>query len=123
MGSEDLRSRRTKASLRDSLIKILLNQPFSKINVTDLCEQALLTRGTFYQHYLDKYDLLTDVFRQLTLPTSAITYEVIFLQTAETMHSMASPVLFSIFKKQSHDPEFQEVQRDFYISYYTNLSR
>lgn len=81
----------------------------------------MLTRGTFYQHYLDKYDLLTDVFRQLTLPTSAITYEVIFLQPSETMHSMASPVLFSIFKKQSHDPEFQEVQRGFYISYYTKL--
>lgn len=121
MESEDLRSRRTKANLRDSLIKMLLKQPFSKINVKALCEQALLTRGTFYRHYLDKYDLLNDVLSYLTVPTSAISFETLFLHPAESLRNMSNDILFQIFKKQNHDLEFQQLQRDFYINYYSKL--
>lgn len=34
---------------------------------------------------------------------------------------MSNDILFQIFKKQNHDLEFQQLQRDFYINYYSKL--
>lgn len=36
----------------------MLVYDFDKISVNDICEEALVSRSTFYKNYIDKYDLL-----------------------------------------------------------------
>ena len=43
---------RSKAALADGLVRLLLKgRPFAKITVSELCEEAGVNRGTFYNHY------------------------------------------------------------------------
>mgnify|MGYP001031404638 FL=1 len=48
----------TKTMLGEGLKKVLKSKPFSKIVVDDIAEACGVSRGTFYYHFSDKYDLL-----------------------------------------------------------------
>lgn len=48
----------TKKDIRDALTQLLLTEPFESISVSKLTRQAKINRGTFYLHYLDKYDMM-----------------------------------------------------------------
>lgn len=37
--------------------KLMTTKPFEKITVLEICKAAGLSRGSFYNHFLDKYDL------------------------------------------------------------------
>lgn len=57
--SLDLRVRRTYKFLWDALLKLMMEHDFEAITVTDICEHAMVHRTTFYKHYTDKYELLS----------------------------------------------------------------
>ncbi len=61
---EDLRIRKTRATLLKSLEYILKNKSFEKITITDICKQAKINRSTFYEHYIEKEDLLKDLIKE-----------------------------------------------------------
>lgn len=54
----DLRVRRTRKLLRDALVGLLMEKDFEIITVSDIAEQAMVNRATFYRHFRDKDDLL-----------------------------------------------------------------
>ncbi|MEK4560684.1 TetR/AcrR family transcriptional regulator [Staphylococcus sp. FSL K6-3157] len=54
----DIRILKTKRTTRKALITLLKNKKFDQITVKDICQQAEISRGTFYLHYKDKYDLV-----------------------------------------------------------------
>jgi AcrR family transcriptional regulator len=54
----DLRVRRTYKFLWDALMTLMTERDFESITVTDICENAMVHRTTFYKHYEDKYGLL-----------------------------------------------------------------
>ncbi|WP_288201748.1 TetR/AcrR family transcriptional regulator, partial [uncultured Megasphaera sp.] len=60
----DRRSRYTCRVIKETLLALLKERPFTKINVSQLCRAADLTRGTFYLHYRDLYDVLDDVLEE-----------------------------------------------------------
>jgi AcrR family transcriptional regulator len=64
-GIEDLRIRRTRKLLLQSLIELTVEKGFAAITVRDITERAMVNRSTFYRHYLDKYDLLNQYFDEL----------------------------------------------------------
>ena len=43
----------TEAAIQDTFLKLLSEQPFDKITVTQLVEECQITRRTFYDHYCD----------------------------------------------------------------------
>lgn len=51
----------TKKLLRDALLSLLREKPLRSITVKELCARAKLNRGTFYAHYADVYDLMTQI--------------------------------------------------------------
>jgi AcrR family transcriptional regulator len=57
--ADDLRVRRTRALLQKALIELTIEKGFSEVTVRDITERAMVNRSTFYHHYLDKYDLLS----------------------------------------------------------------
>lgn len=56
--TEDRRITRSKKALRDAIIELMEERGFDGFTVNDLCERADLNRGTFYNHFRDKDDLL-----------------------------------------------------------------
>jgi AcrR family transcriptional regulator len=55
--SEDRRIRRTRKLLWEALLTLLEEHSLEEISVTDICEEALLNRTTFYKHFENKYEL------------------------------------------------------------------
>ena len=52
----------TKRALAAALRELMEQKPFSKINVSDICEKCDMSRKSFYYHFRDKYDLLNWIF-------------------------------------------------------------
>lgn len=59
--SEDRRITRSKKALRTALITLMEERGFDAITVNDLCVAADLNRGTFYNHFHDKDELLASL--------------------------------------------------------------
>jgi AcrR family transcriptional regulator len=55
----DPRIRRTRQLLQQALGKLLEKQEFDDISIQDITEEATVNRATFYDHYPDKFALLT----------------------------------------------------------------
>lgn len=58
---EDRRTRYTRQIIKDTFLKLLNEKQFPKITVTEICRLADINRGTFYLHYRDVYDMLSQV--------------------------------------------------------------
>lgn len=58
LGKVDLRSMKTEMALSQALFSLLGSVSFSKVTVSEICEKALVSRATFYTHFVDKYELL-----------------------------------------------------------------
>lgn len=52
----------TKRALATSLKELMLEQPFDKINVAQICARCNMNRKSFYYHFKDKYDLVNWIF-------------------------------------------------------------
>ena len=61
----DLRIIKTKKILFEALVTLMEQKDFEKIKISDICDQALINRSTFYAHYEDKYDLLLAMINDL----------------------------------------------------------
>ena len=55
---EKISTRRTYLLLSRSLFQLLEETPFEKISLTQLCDDSMVPRSTFYRYFEDKYDLL-----------------------------------------------------------------
>ena len=58
---EDLRVRKTKANLYKGLLQLMEEKSFEDIKVIDICNVSLINRSTFYDHFNDKFELLTSL--------------------------------------------------------------
>ena len=67
MDKVDLRIVKTKRALFSSLLDLMREKQFEEIKVNDICSKALVNRSTFYSHYQDKYELLSDCINNLKL--------------------------------------------------------
>ena len=64
--SMDRRVRKTRRQLRECLISLLKEKKVQDITVRELTDMADLNRGTFYLHYYDIHDVLSDIFNDMT---------------------------------------------------------
>lgn len=55
---EDIRVTKTHKALAETLLSLLDQKPFRKLTVNDICQNAMVSRSTFYLHFEDKYQLL-----------------------------------------------------------------
>lgn len=57
----DRRVRRTQRLLKESLLSLMKERPFSEITVSDIAERADVNRATFYLHYSNPPQLLESI--------------------------------------------------------------
>ncbi len=65
MNKKDLRVVKTQNILYRTLLDLMKEKTFEEIKVSDICNQALVNRSTFYAHYNDKYELLAEFIQEL----------------------------------------------------------
>jgi len=61
----DRRIKYAKKLLTDALVSLLQHQHISSVSVKELCELADINRSTFYTHYRDPSDLLSQIEAQV----------------------------------------------------------
>ncbi|MCL1859125.1 MAG: TetR/AcrR family transcriptional regulator [Oscillospiraceae bacterium] len=61
----DYRIRLTKQIIRQNLVPLMKKYHISRISIKMLCERAGINRSTFYSHYADIYDLLTQIQQEI----------------------------------------------------------
>lgn len=73
--TDDLRVQRTRALLQEALFALTVEKGFAAVTIRDITTRAKVNRSTFYRHYLDKYDLLSQYLDALQRHiTSAATH-------------------------------------------------
>ena len=65
---QDRRTRYTRQTIKDTFLELLKQKSFTKITVTEICKNAEINRGTFYLHYYDIHDVLSDIFNDMHAP-------------------------------------------------------
>jgi len=68
---EDRRVRRTRRTLHDALLALVLEKGYEQITVQDILDRADIGRSTFYAHYRDKDALLFTSFEDLQVQLQA----------------------------------------------------
>ncbi|WP_262315981.1 TetR/AcrR family transcriptional regulator [Lacticaseibacillus parakribbianus] len=118
------KSAETEASIKAAFVDLLQTKTFEKISVRDLSVRAGINRGTFYLHYVDKYDLLTQYEDRLvatitkllaTNLTGTMTYQSVKtngIYTYPVVENVVSLVanefdLFKVLFGPNGDPRFE----------------
>ncbi len=61
----DLRVQKTYSCLMNAMLDLLKEKDFENITVNELCERALVGRGTFYKHFADKYEFFSFILNEM----------------------------------------------------------
>ena len=70
----DARVIKTKQHIETTFLKLLEEMPFEKLTTSLIIKKCLISKGTFYAHYLDKYDLAEQLLdRELEVFESLLT--------------------------------------------------
>ena len=75
MNGQDRRVRRTRKLLADALTALILEKGYDTITIKEITEQADVAHATFYRHYRDKDDLLSQVLTAIVEEITAFTRE------------------------------------------------
>jgi AcrR family transcriptional regulator len=65
VNGDDRRVQRTRRTLREALIALILERGWDGFSIQDLCERADVGRSTFYTHFADKEDVVAEGFDDL----------------------------------------------------------
>ena len=60
----DLRIQKTRRAIKSAFINLLAVKDLEQITVKELCQAALISKGTFYLHYHDLFDLCDQLQRE-----------------------------------------------------------
>ena len=57
----DIRVQKTKERLKGALLSLMQEKNIDRINISEICRLSGINRNTFYQHYSDIKDLLSEI--------------------------------------------------------------
>lgn len=99
--SSDRRIARSRAALRQALIDSMEACGFEAVTVNDLCTRADVTRGTFYNHFKDKEELLASMENEVMAGLAGFQERMAGLEIADVMGYLVAdeplPFLVDLF--------------------------
>jgi len=75
----DRRRKKTQKAIRKAMLELLDEKNIEAISILDITNQADINRGTFYLHYVDKYDMLEKFENELFSKIEEILYKNIII--------------------------------------------
>ncbi|MFT4245908.1 MAG: TetR/AcrR family transcriptional regulator [Micrococcaceae bacterium] len=98
---EDLRIQNTKQKIFDALTRLLKTTSFSKISVSDIANEAQISRGAFYHNFNDKYQLVESymknaaghIYSKIQTTNTDTTDVKSFIESILKVHSTESDLL------------------------------
>lgn len=79
LNPDDPRVRKTRRGLQEAFVRLILKKGYDDISIQDIATEAEAARVTFYRHYRDKEELLTDclntLYEELVSKTEPLTRE------------------------------------------------
>lgn len=118
--TQDRRTIRTVKMIKEALFGLMEEKSFSDISVIDITTRAEINRGTFYLHFIDKFDMLekieNEIFTELQNSVGKIVSDLYFSGSPNEPNSYMVK-LYKYFKDNSKsikailgpngDPSFQ----------------
>src|SRR5687768_13411706 len=106
---EDLRVRRTRKLLQKALLEAASEKGFAHVSVRDITERAMVNRATFYRHYEDKYDLLTQYMKELSEMIESDPMENPLVTPPSQSQDMPPPGLVKLLRHIQSNADFYRV--------------
>jgi AcrR family transcriptional regulator len=108
----DKRIVKTKNSIKNAFMTLMLEKELSKITVSDLTEKAMINRSTFYLHYSDINDVVSDIEKEIADKISSCinayddthTYEstyALFSNLTDTLNQMSIVKKYILYSTNS----------------------
>lgn len=70
--AEDLRVVKSRRAIRSTLFALMSEKPLAKITISEICGRAEINRKTFYRHYREIGDVITELENEILGEFSAI---------------------------------------------------
>jgi len=94
----DRRKKKTQKAIRKAMLELLDEKNIEAISILDITNQADINRGTFYLHYVDKYDMLEKFENELFSKIEEILYKnIIISRTNQDFLKSRYPTLVQFF--------------------------
>lgn len=85
--SMDKRSLATQESIKHSLLRLLKKAPFESLSISSLCQEAHISRPTFYLHYPNTSAVLDAILQDTLLANGVLDHNS--LETFQLLESIA----------------------------------
>ncbi|WP_053482134.1 TetR/AcrR family transcriptional regulator [Lysinibacillus sp. FJAT-14745] len=132
MTKTDRRIIRTKNEIKQAFFSLLSEKNFEAITVRNITERANINRGTFYLHYVDKYNLLeqyeNEIFEKFNAILDETTILVIDINQFKQERLPVMTQILHVFYEEADslklilgpngDPFYYEKMRQFFVRYF-----
>lgn len=82
------RNTATESKLQEAITKLLSTKTLEQVSVSDICREAGINRGTFYAHYIDKYDFFDKQIDNLVVVLSRTILEPVTALKGTPRHEL-----------------------------------
>lgn len=123
----DHRVRYTKMVIKNSLLELMRERSISKVTVTDICKKANINRNTFYSHYANQFELLSNIEDELYEEIRQVVEHTMNLEASEKLsyeickYIKANRNICEVLFSENGDKDFLE--RILYISHDFNIEK
>lgn len=107
MTKTDLRVIKTLKSIDDAIVALLKDKKFEDITIKDICEKAMINRGTYYSHYKDKYALIRSYQKTLIEGAESLIYKNI---TGDSLKEIADYQLKDMLEQLFEYIEYNQMK-------------
>ena len=68
----DRRIKKTEAQILEGTLRLLQNQKMDELTVTEICNEANVSRSTFYLHYTEPKDIIEQLYNDVAITLTNI---------------------------------------------------
>lgn len=99
MKKEDLRTKRTRKMILEAFINLVEEKGYEHVTVSDIANQAMINRATFYAHFKDKQDVYDYIFKEAVEQFMMVLAPVHLGKTNQLQLHTIEQIITHIFEK------------------------
>ncbi len=105
---QDPRIARTEAAIRSAFIRLVEEKGFARVSVKDICDRAEMNRNTFYLHYADKEELMSQILGNI-LAVQAVPIASVASHLATAKPEQVEEIVGNILSYLSEEMAFYRI--------------